>query len=77
MEAGTYGVRRHDAALDKGDMLPFPAATTSWHHAPLHRLEHEGIYMVTAGTKNKAKFFDNPKRLDLLQAHLFEYACGF
>ena len=58
-------------------MSPCPPASTSWHHAPLHRLEHEGIYFVTAGTKNKTHFFTNPKRLNLLQDHLFQYAQEF
>ena len=58
-------------------MSPCPPTNTSWHHAPLHRLEHEGIYMVTAGNMAKTHFFDSPSRLNLLQAHLFEYANDF
>lgn len=93
------GARRHDAALDQGDMSPrnneastppAPGATcraiesgdmsphsmlsTDWHHAPLHRLAEQGIYMVTAGTLHKEHFFKEPARLDLLQQHLLDYA---
>ncbi len=51
--------------------------STAWHHAPLHRLEEQGIYMVTAGTRHKEHFFPGSDRLDLLQEHLFVYAREF
>lgn len=95
------GVRRHDAALNPGDMSPLKQSADMsahskisdmspqqksgdmsphpkvWHHAPLHRLEEQGIYMVTAGTLHKEHFFRSPERLDLLQDHLFAYAKDF
>lgn len=80
------GVRRHDAALNQGDMSPLPESvdtsahsklSTDWHHSPLHRLSEQGIYMVTAGTLHREHFFKEPARLDLLQQYLLDYAIEF
>jgi putative transposase len=38
-----------------------------WPHAPVHRLEGNGIYMVTAATLDKARFFLEPAQLDTLE----------
>jgi putative transposase len=51
--------------------------STAWHHAPPHILAEQGIYMVTAGTMDKAHFFRDTERLDLLLSSLFEYAAEF
>jgi putative transposase len=51
--------------------------STAWHHAPLHRLAEQGIYMVTAGTMAKAHFFRNEDRLELLLTSLLGYAMEF
>ncbi len=84
--SGNFGVRRHVSALDQGDMSPLRKSTdisarsklsTDWHHAPLHRLSEQGIYMVTAGTLHKEHFFKEPARLDLLQQSLLDYAAEF
>ena len=50
-----------------------------WHHAPLHMLLESGVYMVTAGTYEKAHFFRNEERLDLLhdQLHLIATEHGW
>ena len=37
-----------------------------WHHAPMHVLLEQGVYMVTSGTYRKAHFFRSPERRDLL-----------
>lgn len=80
------GARRHDAALNPGDMSPgmeradmsaHSKLSTDWHHAPPHRLIERGIYMVTAGTLHKEHFFQDPARLQLLHDHLLEYAAEF
>jgi putative transposase len=80
------GARRHDAALNPGDMSPgmesadlsaHSKLSTDWHHAPPHRLIERGIYMVTAGTLHKVHFFQDPARLQLLHDHLLEYAAEF
>jgi putative transposase len=38
-----------------------------WPHAPVHRLNAAGAYMVTAGTYQKAHLFRGPDRLTMLQ----------
>jgi len=85
-EKPKFGVQRHVVALDLGDMSPVEKSSdmsahsklsTDWHHAPLHRLSEQGIYMITAGTRHKEHFFGNPVRLDILQDHLLAYAGEF
>jgi putative transposase len=43
---------------------------THWPHAPLHLLQIQGIYMVTAGTYLKSPFFNTEPKLNLLLDHL-------
>ena len=43
-----------------------------WPHAPIHRLNETGVFMVTSGTYQKASFFDSAKRLTLLANSLIE-----
>lgn len=45
-----------------------------WPHAPIHRLEQPGAYMVTAGTYLKAHHFREPARLTFLHDHLLRLA---
>jgi REP-associated tyrosine transposase len=45
-----------------------------WPHAPVHRLNAAGAYMVTAGTYQKAHFFRDASRLILLQDRLLALA---
>jgi len=44
-----------------------------WHHAPVHRLDGRGAYMVTAGTLHKAFLLNTPERLTTFQELLFEH----
>ena len=67
----SFGVRRHDAALDMS-FLP-----REWPHAPVHRLAGQGAYIITAGTYNKVHFFNCPERLDLALALLLDCATEF
>ena len=39
----------------------------AWPHAPLHRMDGRGIYMVTAATLYKRPLFNTPEALDLLE----------
>ncbi len=41
-----------------------------WPHAPVHRFDSRGIYMVTAATLYKQHFFATDQSLDLLQHEL-------
>jgi putative transposase len=45
-----------------------------WPHAPLHRLEERGAYMVTAGTYRKQPFFSSAEQLDGLHDTLLAMA---
>jgi len=46
----------------------------NWPHAPVHRLDAEGVYMVTAGTLYKEHFFKTPEQLTLLENQLLSLA---
>ena len=45
-----------------------------WSHAPVHRLEKAGAYIVTAGTYQKQHFFKEPERLAFLHDSLLTIA---
>jgi putative transposase len=45
-----------------------------WPHAPVHRLDSQGIYIVTAGTLHKTHFFFDSTRLASLQQCLLTLA---
>ena len=50
---------------------------TDWPHAPTHRLDAAGAYMVTAGTYQKAHYFRCSDRLTLLQDQLLSLAIHY
>jgi putative transposase len=64
-----FGVRRRVAALTNPEIL---ITVKDWPHAPVHRLDESGIYMVTAGTYQKKHFFNTPDRLEMFMSILFE-----
>jgi putative transposase len=41
-----------------------------WPHAPVHRLDSAGIYIVTGGTLHKKQFFQTADTLTLLENSL-------
>jgi putative transposase len=45
-----------------------------WAHAPVHKLDEEGTYIVTGATLNHQHYFSSPNRLTILQNTLFQYA---
>ena len=45
-----------------------------WPHAPLHRFDSNGIYMVTASTLEKRRLFTAPNKLELLENDLLSLA---
>ncbi len=47
---------------------------SDWPHAPVHRLDERGSYMVTAGTYHKTDFFNTPEKLSLVRDRLFVLA---
>jgi putative transposase len=48
-----------------------------WPHAPLHRLDGQGAYIVTAGTYRRRPFFSSPERLDILHDQLLGLAAHY
>ncbi|RRJ97092.1 hypothetical protein Ga0100231_012270 [Opitutaceae bacterium TAV4] len=48
-----------------------------WHHAPLHVLIEQGIYIVTAATYQKQHHFRAPERLQFLHDKLHELATEY
>jgi len=45
-----------------------------WPHAPVHRLDAAGAYIVTGGTYHKAHLLNSPAKLDLVWDTLFSVA---
>jgi len=82
-----FGVRRIPPLSGLARNLPrFPslarpisgcATMTDWPHAPVHRLDHSGAYMVTSGTYQKEHFFREPSRLTSLHDLLLETSTKF
>jgi putative transposase len=52
-------------------MLP---SAKDWPHAPIHRLDTVGIYMVTGATLRKEHLFASDSKLSLLENHLLTLA---
>lgn len=48
-----------------------------WPHAPVHRVDEAGIYMVTAGTYQRQLFFNTTDRKELLMVSLFRSIVEF
>jgi putative transposase len=48
-----------------------------WPHAPVHRLDADGAYLVTGSTVDKAHFFQSPERLTILEDRLLSLAKHF
>ena len=48
--------------------------SVDWPHAPVHRLDSDGIYMVTAATLHKDRFFADSGKLTLLEGALLSLA---
>jgi putative transposase len=45
-----------------------------WPHAPIHRLDECGTYIITAATHHKHHIFNSPQKLTLLENHLLSIA---
>jgi putative transposase len=45
-----------------------------WPHTPLHRIDSDGIYMVTGATLHKAKLFSTEVKLNMLEQNLLTLA---
>lgn len=51
-----------------------PPHSTSWPHAPTHRLTETGVYMITSGTYQKQLYFQDGPRLKMLHEALLSIA---
>jgi putative transposase len=45
-----------------------------WPHAPIHRINSDGIYMVTGATLHKEHIFHSPEKLEILERELLTLA---
>lgn len=51
-----------------------PVSRLDWPHAPPHRLDENGTYIVTGATRNKCPLFRGRRALDQLQAAILRVA---
>ena len=49
----------------------------NWHHCPAHLFKPGAVYIVTAGTFRKQKYFHTAERLDIVLTKLFEMAARY
>ncbi len=47
---------------------------TDWPRAPIHRLDTDGVFMITAATLHKNHFFNSSEKLSLLESNLLSLA---
>ncbi|MFN7949157.1 MAG: hypothetical protein U0Z53_27635 [Blastocatellia bacterium] len=52
-------------------------AHKDWPHAPVHRLDANGVYIVTAATLYKERLFATAEKLDLLERKLLSLARSY
>jgi len=71
-EAATHHLDGDKSPAESGDKSPRPKIL--WPHAPVHKLNHNAVYFVTAGTLHKERLFTDKPRLDLLERKLMELA---
>ncbi len=74
-EAATYELDGDKSPAQSGDKSPH--SKIPWPHAPVHKLDENAVYFVTAGTLHKERFFIDRDRLDLLQRKLMELATQY
>ncbi|HEX5082559.1 MAG TPA: hypothetical protein VFY40_10970, partial [Blastocatellia bacterium] len=54
--------------------MPEQIINKDWPHAPLHRLDTNGVFMITAATLYKKHLFRTPEKLTLLENSLLSLA---
>jgi len=50
---------------------------SDWPHAPVHRLDAAGAYMITAGTYLKVHLLNSPEKLNSVQEQLLSLAVKY
>ncbi|MGH9837343.1 MAG: transposase [Blastocatellia bacterium] len=58
-------------------MIPPEFTHEYWPHAPVHKLDTDGVFMVTGATLYKTHHFRSPDRLTLLETELLKLAKEF
>ena len=53
-------------------MSEYNLTAKDWPHAPVHRLDTDGVYIVTAGTLYKKHLFRGPHKLTILEDALLK-----
>ncbi len=61
--------------MEKEDQFDLPSS--HWPHSPLHKIDTEGTYMVTACTYQKLHYFKSKDRLSFLQKTLITEAARY
>ena len=70
----TQFLRVNGMSVPSAKESEFPHSKVPWPHAPVHRLDKPGAYIVTAGTYHKQHFFSDGPRLRMLHRALLTIA---
>ncbi len=62
------------AKEEKNEIEDNEIEAKDWPHAPLHRLDTNGVFMITAATLYKKKLFQTSEKLSLLENTLLSHA---
>jgi len=73
-QAAPRSAARDESAAHDSDGDKPSHAKMHWPHAPVHKLDDNAVYFVTAGTFHKEQLFTDKLRLDLLVRKLMELA---
>ena len=60
-----------------GDLTVHLTRAKDWPHAPIHRFDSAGTYMVTAATLDKELLFLGKENLNLLESSLLSLAKAY
>ena len=71
-----HDLQPRQAAANESGVKP-PHSKIRWPHAPCHRFDAVGTYMITASTLHKKLLFQSVQELDLLQNTIFELSLKY
>jgi putative transposase len=69
--------RSFNSAMLRNPVKAPQLSTKDWPHAPVHRLDSNGIYMVTGATLRKEHLFTTGDKLSLLENNLLTLAKNY
>ena len=58
-------------------MSEIPEVQRDWPHAPIHRMDGTGVFIVTSATLYKKHLFNTPEKLTLLEKKLLKLAKNY